>query len=478
MPKSNFLKIILLLLFFFSIGTPVVKGQHKWNIVHTDYDGRFYYCFDGLSCVGNVCTASGMIADEFLHHIRLVFWRSTDGGGTWKEEAPELPGDSILNYGSTFFTGIEQIDSLHTFAIGPRYGNFGDSSIILHTTNGGIVWTKYQLPFAGVLTDIQFCDTSNGILLAKENLIFSGGVYVGMGPARVFTTTDGGVHWDSVGKKFPNTIRQCHVFKNGSYCLFESPTGRIYSTHNSWSACDSTSPIIINDTTKSYYFYKGSYIGKDSVIAYGTFYVDKVLNRRKGLVAHSTDLGNHWSSPDTLDSFSSIQYMSNLERDTILAGGVSINKMIISTDRGLTWRTDSLFLDTDYLANSLRGIEYVGSGKYVAIYTYQEDYSIPSVIIKSNFKQNSVERSGLIQYNHRVYPNPVNTNLNIASVEAPTPYRIIDLMGRVVRSGMVGDNTDISIDVSALPNGIYFVFVDDLRDGHPVNVGKIMKLGN
>src|ERR1043165_54716 len=137
MSRSNFLRIILLLLLFFSIGIPIANGQLKWDIVHTDYDGRYYYCFDGLSCDGKVCIASGMVADEFLHHIHLLFWRSTDGGATWKEQDPMLPGDSILNFGSIFFTGIKQIDSLHAIAVGPRYGNFGDSSFLVCTTDGG-----------------------------------------------------------------------------------------------------------------------------------------------------------------------------------------------------------------------------------------------------------------------------------------------------------------------------------------------------
>ncbi|MEI8134879.1 MAG: kelch repeat-containing protein [bacterium] len=71
-----------------------------------------------------------------------------------------------------------------------------------------------------------------------------------------------------------------------------------------------------------------------------------------------------------------------------------------------------------------------------------------------------VEESGKLHYNSRVYPNPATTRLTIASVERGTPFKMIDVFGRSVITGMTLDNAPLTVDISSIPRGIYYVLVE------------------
>lgn len=113
-------------------------------------------------------------------------------------------------------------------------------------------------------------------------------------------------------------------------------------------------------------------------------------------------------------------------------------------------------------------------------FLFNKANSIPgseSIIVVGTSHPSSVETQRRLNYHQRVFPNPVINTLNIASVEGASPLKIIDMMGRAVISGMVLDRATLSVDVTMLPAGIYFVTVDDIRDAHPVLVGKVLLVG-
>jgi hypothetical protein len=99
--------------------------------------------------------------------------------------------------------------------------------------------------------------------------------------------------------------------------------------------------------------------------------------------------------------------------------------------------------------------------------------AIPSIIIRGSISKRNVEFSGLLQYHDRIFPNPATSSVNIASVESATPFHIIDMFGRTVLNGVVGDHTTIPVDVSRLSRGAYYVIVDN-TSGNPITVGKMM----
>jgi hypothetical protein len=94
---------------------------------------------------------------------------------------------------------------------------------------------------------------------------------------------------------------------------------------------------------------------------------------------------------------------------------------------------------------------YIIGGFFVS-----QDSSIQVLTVASE----GVEESGKLFYNSRVFPNPATTRLSIASVERGTPYKIIDVFGRVVLSGMTLDHATLNVDISDIPRGIYYVLVE------------------
>jgi hypothetical protein len=57
-----------------------------------------------------------------------------------------------------------------------------------------------------------------------------------------------------------------------------------------------------------------------------------------------------------------------------------------------------------------------------------------------------------------IFPNPTNSNLNILNPDNFEEFKIINSIGQLIKSDYVkSDNNLISIDVSNLSNGVYFI---------------------
>jgi len=93
--------------------------------------------------------------------------------------------------------------------------------------------------------------------------------------------------------------------------------------------------------------------------------------------------------------------------------------------------------------------------------------------------QSNVENAnGEIYYNHRVYPIPATNWLNLVSVEASSHFNIVDMLGRTVISGMTPDHGTLTLNLTNLSNGVYFVRVEraDMK-GIYVDAGKVIIMG-
>lgn len=80
------------------------------------------------------------------------------------------------------------------------------------------------------------------------------------------------------------------------------------------------------------------------------------------------------------------------------------------------------------------------------------------------------QNSHALGYNHRIYPNPATTTLNLVSIETSSHFKIIDILGRTVISGMTGDHKTSTIDISTLPRGIYYILVqtNDMKGAYVI----------
>jgi photosystem II stability/assembly factor-like uncharacterized protein len=461
------------------------EAQFHWNVIHTDSDGRYYYSFESISCFRNVCTAAGSLVDTLSHSASRVFYRSTDRGNHWAIQDPGLPTQTDLHLylNSNYFAFVQQLDSLHAVAL-----QNGGAGIAMQTSDGGVTWQQANPQFAGSLASIDFSDPSNGMMFGASNLVDTAfghhTIEYGAGPAQTFITSNDGATWDSGRAAFPSIYSkvaevQCHTFGAGHFCLFTPGHGKLFTTKNNWKTYDSTSAFIdsSNDPLNYYQLFHCSFLGTDTIFSYGRFRFGGPTDY-KGVIFRSTDAGKSWDVPSYVSQLSRVDYLSNLYKDTLLAGGTGSANIVMSTDRGGTWKVDTLAVDTGYNIVTTRGISITDQGQPLIICAQQQDINTasPSIIIRGNLGTERVEWASLLGYHDRIFPNPATTTLNIASIEASTPFRIIDILGRVIMTGMVGDHTTLTLDVARLPRGAYYLFVDN-TEGIPIIAGKLMLVG-
>lgn len=88
------------------------------------------------------------------------------------------------------------------------------------------------------------------------------------------------------------------------------------------------------------------------------------------------------------------------------------------------------------------------------------------LLVKGNFISNTME---LQSKNIRIYPNPVNTELNIHFEEKINTIILLNHLRKIVYSNESFNRRNIQINMAQLPSGIYFLKINQ-------KVKKIVKL--
>ena len=116
--------------------------------------------------------------------------RTNDGGLTWYNVTP--PEMEETGYGvDTFILDVE-----HAWVQKPDFENFPNGGFLYRTTDGGLTWTEFTVPFSR--GDINFVDGDNGWVLADL------GVGAGSNAVAVYRTTSGGAVWERMYTNDPN----------------------------------------------------------------------------------------------------------------------------------------------------------------------------------------------------------------------------------------------------------------------------------
>jgi photosystem II stability/assembly factor-like uncharacterized protein len=116
--------------------------------------------------------------------------RTNDGGLTWYNVTP--PEMEETGYGvDTFILDVE-----HAWVQKPDFENFPNGGFLYRTTDGGLTWTEFSVPFSR--GDINFVDGDNGWALADL------GVGAGSNAVAVYRTTSGGAVWERMYTNDPN----------------------------------------------------------------------------------------------------------------------------------------------------------------------------------------------------------------------------------------------------------------------------------
>ncbi len=116
--------------------------------------------------------------------------RTTDGGSTWYNVSPQ--GVTAFGYGTAnTFLNASQAWVMVADASDPA-----GSGLLYRTSDGGLTWTVYPVPFGG--GDLTFIDEDNGWMMAFL------GIAAGSMAVAVYRTDDGGATWMQTYTNDPN----------------------------------------------------------------------------------------------------------------------------------------------------------------------------------------------------------------------------------------------------------------------------------
>ena len=443
-----------LLCLTFASGT---RAQLRWHVTHNKNVPPYVYTFDAVSSYGETCTATGLIWDTTIHSrinsVRIMLFRSTDGGETWTEQDPGLPRErsNALNQ----LTVVQQIDSLSAVAI-------GDTGLIVRTFDGGVTWERQSCNTLANLLDVHFSDPMTGIVIAN-------------GDTDVFTTSDGGRHWRStVLPSFGYYPVTGHSDGAGRFRVMDYEAGPFYSTSDWWQSIDSSDVFPRSDISNVVYYC--SYLSADTLIAYGSNFRVSGDGSPRLTMTRSLDGGHTWAQMSVPDSVvTSPGRMSDLSRDFVLMPGRTTSGHIrygISEDHGMSWHFDPLVPDT-LDRTGLASVTVTPKGNAIGIFHFPTPRGIPGTIAVGKRGIERVDGVERIIYSTSIYPNPGSDRVAIASPAAASrPVWLIDVLGRVVLRDKLDASGNVTLNVSTLPAGIYGAMLD--VDGKTGQVGKVV----
>ncbi len=345
--------------------------------------------------------------------------KTNNAGSTW----------NLLNSGTTY-----KLNSL--FFTDPDTGFVaGDYGQILKTVNGGSTWLTQSFGDSVFFQTVTFPSAKIGYALAS---------ITGTSGFSVYKTTDAGFNWNlisSVGDNFHAT--SMHFGNNNSgYVVGEFAT--LYKTTNGGMSWASTSNLLEHEN---------SVFMVDSVKA---FSVGWVWDSQGGFISgeiNRTLNGSWWTNEIIADyPLNSIFMVNN-------ATGCTVGNMgyIFTTiDQGDTWHHEPRLTNNNFFSvfcTSSFGAYVVGNGG--------------TILKKTNGGVSVQDAKHINQLT--LYPNPVSNHLIIAfnddKKDISDLYSIYSLQG-VEFFCPVSSGTQMEINVSALPAGIYFLRIINNNQVH------------
>ncbi len=444
-----------------------VNGGDSWFEIEVvdDYNEHFFDCAFKDEIHGYLVTFDGKV---------LI---TEDGGASWVNVSPN-PLPSYLS--------IEIIDSESLF-VGTDLG------MIYKTNDNGNNWTLVTESITNNrLSSIDFITPNEGIVVGYDGVVLK--------------TSTAGFEWDLINLGEQNHLKNVKYLSEEKI-IITGTSGKVFISENAgdtWdeysmtSSINPTKMVFINDTV-------GWVVGYDSdgairkttdggynwevqnsnfeAYLYDVTFTDDTtgfIAAPYGTILKTTDSGNNWIS-FPLGTDNSIWYsIDNVGTDTIYACGLN-GCLASSFDAGQTWDIDTLmnmasfkymeiFDDGIGYCIGLAGLvfmtnDYGVSWTQVPSFSYQELIDIERTdnlqlfVIGANgtILSNRIDPRNLMlieQYKQQLdnlYPNPVHDLLNINY--DILSYKIFDLNGKIIDSGMEQNQ----IDVSNFSNGVFLI---------------------
>jgi hypothetical protein len=427
--------------------TPGAREQHyNWQITHQGLDSNYRYVFTAIDCFGEVCTAAGekQNTSKLPFTNTIMFFRSTNGGVTWAEQDPGLPVTETSD--PNFIQQVEQIDSLNAFGA-------ADSGLVVRTTDGGNTWVREDLPLPDslgtfYLGSFHFSDPMTGIVTLFSTV------------HNIYTTSDGGETWN-LSPWYPwLPATMCHSDGGEAFRAITHENGPLYITSDDWEAVDST-PLIfsfglsVGDTGS---LEACNFLGMDTLVGYGVHWTDSdnvLISGDSPLIMTSVDDGGHWANAYTSGDVQQLQCMSNLDRDIVFCGGVSTFPHILySTDHGMTWAVDTIALNGQF-PQTVSGVAVTSNDNAVAI--LGGTLGDLAYLVRGTPATATVKLNDVVSNDMQIYPNPASESLTVSSSNAGELLQVLDVLSREVMHCVIPLNGTLTLNVSSLPSGIYYV---------------------
>ncbi len=459
--------ISILLCLAWAVFAPPARAQWVCHVTEDEDIGQgsqWYgtYWYTALSCKGSLAVAAADVVPlvDTVHGYYLAFLISEDGGEAWRITSQGLPAPTWAH--RPIITGIDQIDSLHIVA-------FGDSDLLVRTTDRGANWQELTSPSSHPIGSISFSDSLHGILVALVGLDTTvQGTYV---------TSDGGLDWSPAPFTRVND-EFCHDYGDGMYRVFRGDNGTVYTTRDDWNTVDSTGPII-TDINARYYLFQGcSFGGGDTMFAYG--YRKYPAVGIYPYVGWTTNGGEQWTTAYDGDTTShryagEAYAISDIDRDTIVAGldGANQNTMLWSSDHGNSWRPDTLLMPSNYLEFYNFGVGFNSAGEMLGAYSLGGIGPADGpFLLAARRATASVRAQRVGSDNMELFPDPAVNSTTVTGEAPGRTLHFLNILGRDVLDATVPATGTLALDVSQLPRGMYMVMVEE--HGTMVPAGRVV----
>lgn len=192
------------------------------------------------------------------------------------------------------------------------------------------------------------------------------------------------------------------------------------------------------------------------------FYSDSIgmIVGNNGLIYKTEDVGFTWDQKET-PTYYTLKSIDYLNESTWIAVGGS-GKIIMTYDGGETW-----FLKTSPTTLTLIEVRFPKKDGIVIVRS-------DNLLWKTNINNlTSMSENGQKSFIRNLFPNPAKDKVTISSsaITGDTQLSIFSVSGEKLIERQLTD-TEIQIDISTLPRGVYFVRVQNEK---MVEVGKVMK---